>query len=117
MPLTTVYRVRNWVAKTPRIPLAVFFLVALLVAGCGFDPTSAEYDQVRYEQLQKTNCEQMASFASTKLASDNPQSYEDVLDRCQKMQALNFEEYRIAAQRARESGEWELDPTLLTENQ
>lgn len=81
-----------------------------LLGACGFDPTSEEYDRVRYDQLQKTDCATMATLGTKKIivGKKNKETYDSILARCQKLQSMNFEQYRDAARVARETGEWDL---------
>lgn len=83
------------------------FLGALALSGCGFDPTAEQHDRTRWEELQKTDCGQVAGLASQRLiAGKSGDSYEVILERCRKMRALTWEQYKAAAQQARETGEW-----------
>jgi hypothetical protein len=103
--------------NTRRICVRAALLPGIIVAGiqlaaCDFNPASEEYDQVRYEELQKTNCNDIASFAATSLMGKKPEDEDEILERCRKMKALTFTEYKLAAQHARETGEWDLDKTF-----
>lgn len=91
-----------------------FFIAcfALPSAGCGFDPTAPEHDRVRYDELQKADCDQMAQLGSKELIVDKPDDYAVVLERCKQMQALTFEQYQAAAEYARSHGEWNLEAAL-----
>lgn len=81
-----------------------------LLSACGFDPTSEEYDRLRYGELQKTDCATMATLGTKKVivGKKNTETYDSILARCQKLQGMNFEQYRDAARVARETGEWDL---------
>lgn len=84
----------------------------LLLSGCGFDPTSPEYDERRYTELQRADCREIASLGSKPFISGKAgETYESVLERCQKMQALSFDQYRAAADRARATGVWTFEET------
>lgn len=82
----------------------------LFLAACGFDPTSPEYDQRRYTELQRADCREVASLgAKPFISGKSGETYESVLERCKKMQAMTFEQYQAAADRARRSGVWTFD--------
>lgn len=93
----------------------------LLLAACGFDPTSPEYDQRRYTELQRADCREVASLgAKPFISGKSGETYESVLERCKKMQAMSFEQYQAAADRARSTGVWtfeEADPAPAKEDQ
>ncbi len=85
---------------------------ALLIApltGCGFDPSSAKHDETRYKELQRADCNQMASLGSNHIISKIPKDKQEILTRCEKMKKLTLEEYKRASQHARDHGEWDLD--------
>jgi len=87
----------------------IFLLAAILLAGgCGVDKHHAKYDQLRYDELQKARCNEMASFLSTPLISDEPEEYDAALKRCQDMKALSFDEYKRLAEHGRETGNWDV---------
>lgn len=90
-----------------------FFAATLglsLLSGCGFDPTSEDYDRVRYGELQKTDCATMATLGTKKVivGKKNTETYDSIFARCQKLQSMNFDQYRDAARVARETGAWDL---------
>lgn len=84
----------------------------LLVVGCGFDPTSAEYDRLRYDELQKVDCANMANLGMRRIfkSKDSNETYDSILQRCRHMQAMSFDDYRAASQKAREEGKFEQPP-------
>ncbi len=80
------------------------------LTGCGFDPASAEYDEQRYKELQKANCEQISSVGASKLISKEGKDQDEIFSRCEKMKALSLEQYKYAAEYARNNaGIWDLD--------
>jgi hypothetical protein len=81
-----------------------------LLSACGFDPTSEEFDRVRFGELQKTDCPTMATLGTKKVivGKKNKETYDSILARCQKLQSMSFEQYRDVARVARETGEWDL---------
>ena len=86
------------------------FLTASLLAGCGFDPASPEYDETRYKELQRTDCDTIASVGSSKLISKEGKDENEIRERCEKMKALTLDEYKRAANYARNNnGIWDLD--------
>lgn len=91
------------------------------MAACGFDPTSPEYDQRRYTELQRADCREVASLgAKPFISGKSGETYESVLERCKKMQAMSFEQYQAAADRARSTGVWTFeaaDPAPAKEDQ
>lgn len=95
-----------------KIKIISAIAIAPLLAHCGFEPTSAEYDQLRYDQLQKADCPQIAKLGSKELIVERPDEYTEVLARCEQMQALSFEDYQRASSYAREHGEWDVDAAL-----
>lgn len=85
-------------------------LAGMFVVSCGFDPASPEYDQRRYTELQRADCREVASLgAKPFISGKSGETYESVLERCQRMQAMTFEQYQAAADRARSSGVWTFD--------
>ncbi|NOY71659.1 MAG: hypothetical protein GXP14_04670 [Gammaproteobacteria bacterium] len=88
-------------------------------SGCGFDPTAEKHDHTRYKELQKSDCNQMASLGSSSLVREEPEDHSVVYTQCLKMKALSFEEYQTAAHKARATGEWDFEsmpmPTELKE--
>lgn len=92
------------------------WLLALATAallGCGFDPTSAEYDRLRYDELQKVDCANMANLGVRRIfkSKDSTETYDTILQRCRHMQAMSFDDYRAASQKAREEGKFEQPPS------
>lgn len=80
--------------------------LATITSGCGFDPTAEEYDRLRFDELQKSDCNTMADMGSRRMfkAKDSKETYETILERCRKMQAMSFDEYRATATKARSDG-------------
>lgn len=107
--------------KNKRHFLSGALLVGLFAfsIGCGFDPTAEKHDHTRYKELQKSDCDQMASLGSSTLVREDPEDHSVVYAQCLKMKALSFAEYQSAARKARETGEWDFDsmpmPTSLLE--
>lgn len=101
--------------------LLLLVAVTIVLTACGFDPTSPEYDQRRYTELQRADCREVASLgAKPFISGKSGETYESVLERCQRMQAMSFEQYQAAADRARASGVWtfdEFDETTSAEDQ
>lgn len=84
--------------------------VALLIAisGCDVDKTHPKYDQLRYDQIQKANCSEIASVLSAKAIMEKPDDYDVALKRCQDNKTLSFEEYKKLAEHGRETGIWDI---------
>lgn len=81
--------------------------------GCGFDPASAEYDERRYTELQKANCHEVATAGASKLIDKTPEKTEVIFERCQSLQQLTLEQYRLAAEYARQhEGKWDIAAAL-----
>ena len=89
----------------------LFAIGCLVLSGCGFDPASPEYDETRYKELQKSNCEQIASVGASKLISKEGKDEDEIKARCEKMKSLTLEQYKRAAEYARNNaqGLWDLD--------
>jgi len=81
---------------------------AILFTGCGVDKNSAEYDERRYKELQKSHCAEMASLLALPLLTDNPQDENVVMKRCEVLKSLSFEEYKRLSDYARETGSWDV---------
>lgn len=97
--------------KTHRLTILSSFLC--LSTGCGFDPASAEYDERRYTELQKANCHEVATAGASKLMDKSPEKTEVILERCQSLQQLTLEQYRLAAEYARQhEGKWDITAAL-----
>ncbi len=88
--------------------VGVVVLSGLALFGCSVDKNAEKYDELRYEQLQKARCDEMASFLSTPLISEEPEEYDSALKRCQDMKTLTFEEYKKLADHGRVSGNWDI---------
>lgn len=101
--------------------LTAMLSILCLSTGCGFDPASAEFDERRYIELQKANCHEVASAGASKLINKTPEKSEVILERCQSLQHLTLEQYRLAAEYARQhEGKWDIAaalgaPSLATE--
>lgn len=87
-------------------PLAL--VLVGLAGGCGVDKESPEYDERRYNELQKANCDDIAYVLARPLLSKETVRYEDSLQRCQDMKSLSFSEYQMLADHARAVGYWDL---------
>ena len=88
-------------------------ILCFALIGCGFDPASPEYDERRYVELQKANCNDIASAASSRLMSKTPEKPEAILERCRSLQQLTLEEYRRVADYARQhDGQWNISQAL-----
>ena len=85
-------------------------VVALLamLSGCGVDRNAPKYDQLRFDQMQKANCVEIASVLSAKAIMDKPEDYDASLKRCQDNKIMTFEEYKIFADHGRETGVWDV---------
>lgn len=86
----------------------VVAMTAVVVSGCGIDKNSPKYDQLRYEQLQKTRCVDMATVLSSEFVTKEPENYDAALKRCEDMRTLTFDEYRRLADHARATGSWDI---------
>ncbi len=89
-----------------KITIAALFTV--LAAGCGVDKDDPKYDQLRYEQLAKTRCVDMAALLSSEFVNADPEDYENSLKRCEDMKSLSFEEYKKLADYSRANGTWDI---------
>jgi hypothetical protein len=90
--------------------LSFYAFSAIALTACGFDPSSAEFDERRYNELQKADCQQMSSVGSSKLISKEGKDKGEILARCEKMKSLSLEEYKRAAEYARNNdGVWDFD--------
>ena len=89
-----------------RIVLSSLLLCSL--AACDVDKNHPKYDQLRYDELQKTSCNEMASVLSAASLMEKPEEFEVALKRCQDTQSLSFEEYKALADHGRETGSWDL---------
>ena len=86
----------------------VFIAVLAGLTGCGVDRNHPKYDQLRYDQMQKANCYEIASVLSAKAIMDKPADYDAALKRCQDNKIMTFEEYKIFADHGRETGVWDV---------
>lgn len=90
-------------------------ILMCLSTGCGFDPASAEYDERRYTELQKANCQEIAAAGASTLIDKTPEKTEVILERCQSLQRLTLDQYRLAAEYARQhDGKWDIAAALGT---
>ncbi len=83
-------------------------LLVSAMAGCDIDKDAPKYDELRYEQLQKTRCVDMATMLSASFVNADPEDYDKSLKRCEDMKALSFEEYKRLSEHARATGSWDL---------
>lgn len=83
-------------------------LLAATLAGCGVDRDNPKYDELRYEQLQKARCVDMATILSSDFVNAEPENYDGSLKRCEDMKSLTFEEYQRLADHARATGSWDI---------
>ena len=87
--------------------LALIFVLTMF-AGCGVERNDPKYDQLRYDQMQKANCGEIASVLSAEAIMDEPADYDVALKRCQDNKVLSFEEYKVLADHGRETGVWDV---------
>lgn len=96
-------------AELPRHIVSGVLLAAIAAtAACRVDQDAARYDRLRYEELQKANCAEMAAVLSKPLIDKEPEDYDAVLERCRRLKTLSFEQYADVAENARRTGSWEL---------
>ncbi|MFC1749628.1 hypothetical protein ACFL2V_12570 [Pseudomonadota bacterium] len=94
---------------TAKVAWGVVLLGAVLLgSGCGVDKNAAKYDQLRYDELQEARCDEMASFLSAPMITDDPEDYDTALKRCEDMKSLTLEEYKRLANHGRETGSWDI---------
>ena len=93
--------------NTIRYPLLIT-LAAIGLIGCGVDRDSAEYDERRYKELQKSNCDEMAALLAKPLLTEKPQDYDSVVKRCKDLKSLTPKEYKRLSQHARDTGSWDI---------
>jgi len=82
--------------------------VLAALAGCDVDRNHPKYDQLRFDQMQKANCVEIASVLSAKAIMDKPEDYDAALKRCQDNKNMTFEEYKVFADHGRETGVWDV---------
>jgi uncharacterized protein YutE (UPF0331/DUF86 family) len=92
-------------------------LLAVMATGCDVDKNHPKYDQLRYEELQKTRCVDMATMLSSSFVTTEPENYDKALKRCEDMKSLSFEEYKRLADHARASGKWDVYQLYPEKNQ
>ncbi len=87
-----------------------FLIVMLLglLSACGVDKNHPKYDELRYNELQKANCNDMASVLSAPMLMETPEDFDTAFKRCQDTKSLSFEEYKALADHGRASGNWDL---------
>lgn len=85
-----------------------FVVLLAMLAGCDVDKNHPKYDELRYEQMQKANCVEIASVLSAKAIMEKPADYDTALKRCQDNKILSFEEYKVLADHGRETGVWDI---------
>lgn len=83
-------------------------LLALMATGCDVDKNHPKYDQLRFDQLQKTRCVDMATLLSAEFVNAEPEDYDKALKRCEDMKTLNFDEYKRLSDNARATGKWDI---------
>ncbi len=93
---------------TKTIPWIALMIAVLFSGACGVDKHDAKYDQLRYDELQKARCDEMASFLSSPQITEEPEDYDAALKRCEDMKSLSFEEYKRLADYGRETGSWDI---------
>jgi len=99
----------NYLKTNPMI-YKILALIAVLsvLAGCDVDRNDPKYDQLRYDQMQKANCVEIASVLSAKAIMDKPEDYDAALKRCQDNKIMTFDEYKVFADHGRETGVWDV---------
>lgn len=83
-------------------------VLALMAAGCDVDKNHPKYDQLRYEQLQKARCVDMATVLASDFVTAEPENYDKALKRCEDMKSLSFDEYKRLSDHARATGKWDV---------
>ncbi len=86
----------------------VLLLVSMTAAACTVDRENPKYDELRYDELQKARCSEIATVLSKPLLSEETEDYDLNLKRCQDMKTLSLEEYKVLADYARQHGVWDL---------
>lgn len=93
--------------QTAKIAMTAAMLAAM-ATGCDVDKDHPKYDELRYEQLKKTRCVDMATILSSDFVTADPEDYDKSLKRCEDMKSLSFEEYKRLADHARAAGKWDI---------
>ncbi len=89
--------------------ISLLLVTGMVVAATGCaERDSAEYDERRYKELQKADCDEMAYLLAKPLLTEEPQDYDDVVARCRALKSLSFEEYGRLADHARSTGSWDI---------
>lgn len=83
-------------------------LLTMMAIGCDVDRNHPKYDELRYEQLQKTRCVDMATVLASEFAIAKPENYDKALKRCEDMKTLSFAEYKRLADHGRKTGKWDV---------
>lgn len=88
----------------------ILLMIVLLgfISACGVDKNHPKYDELRYEQLQKANCHDMASVLSADFLMETPEDFDAAFKRCEDTKSLSFEEYKAFAEQGRASGNWDI---------
>ena len=92
---------------TIKSQLLIALATAISLTACTVDKNNPKYDQLRYNELQDTNCHDMAGLLSSKLVTNHPEDRDVALKRCQDMKTLSYEEYQQLADYFRETGDWD----------
>lgn len=83
-------------------------LLFIVATGCDVDKNHQKYDQLRYEQLQKARCVDMATLLSASFVNAEPEDYDKALKRCEDMKLLSFDAYKQLSDHARATGSWDI---------
>ncbi len=78
------------------------------LSGCDIDKNHPKYDELRYEQLQKARCGEMASVLAAPFFMDEPEDFDVARKRCEDTKTLSFDEYKRLADYGRTTGAWDL---------
>lgn len=88
--------------------ILVTLFAVFVVAGCGVERDSPEYDQLRYDELQSANCNDMASVLSAEALMESPEDFDTAFKRCQDLKSLTFEQYKLYSDHGRQTGVWDI---------
>ena len=88
--------------------LALGGTLLLVTSGCDVDKNAPKYDELRYEQLQKARCDEMASVLSEPFIMETPDDFDTAKKRCEDTKSLSFEEYKRFADHGRATGAWDI---------
>ena len=89
-----------------KMPLTIVLLG--FIAACGVDKNHPKYDELRYEELKKANCHDMASVLSADFLMETPEDFDTAFKRCEDTKSLSFEEYKAFVEHGRASGSWDI---------